>query len=395
MDKLLVLAAGILQIPIIKKAKEIGVYVIAVDGSSHAPGLSLADKAIVANICDKEIMLEIAKNEGVTGVIHPCSEVSMHVMGYINDKLGLAGIGEQVARRATNKALMRKAFADYGASSPRSYETFNVDEAWCLFCGFMGNAILKPSRNSGSRGIAKITKQISRENFELAYAISYENSRDKSVLIEDFIEGPEFSIEVLVYDNIINILTITDKLTTGAPHFVELGHSQPTQIPEDLQYLVRQTVTDGVRALGLNNCAAHAEVKIQDGKVYIMEIGARLGGDFITTNLTPLSTGIDMVAGAINIALGHEPNLAPLHTPQGSCIRYITPKPGIIKSINMVEDVPAYVKDYEVYWHVGDTVSEICSSLDRSGHVIVIGKDAKEAINNAEDIIGKTIVVTE
>lgn len=395
MDKLLVLAAGILQIPIINKAKEMGVYVISADGSEHAPGLSLADKGIVADICDKDVMLEIARREGVTGVIHPCSEVSMHVMGYINDQLGLSGISELIVRKATNKALMRKAFAEYGASSPCSIETFNSEEAWKIFNAFDSNAILKPSRNSGSRGIAKITKSTSRKEFESAYAISLENSRDNSVLIEDFIEGPEFSIEVLIYNSKINILTITDKLTTEAPHFVELGHSQPTQILDELQGLVHQTVTDGIRALGLNNCAAHAEVKIQDGKVYIMEIGARLGGDFITTNLTPLSTGIDMVAGAINIALGHEPNLSPMHAPQGSCVRYITPRPGVVKSIQKVVEIPEYVKEYEVYKQIGETVSEVCSSLDRSGHVIAVGKDAKEAIKNVEDIIHRTIVVTE
>lgn len=395
MDKLLVLAAGILQIPIIKKAKEMGIYVVAADGSDHAPGLPLADKAIVANICDKELMLDICKQEGITGVIHPCSEVSMNVMGYINDRLGLAGISEETAYRATNKALMRKAFAKYGASSPRSIETFTADEAWKVYQGMEGNGILKPSRNSGSRGIAKITKETSYADFCSAFSVSMENSRDNSVLIEDFIEGPEFSIEVLVYNDEAHILTITDKITTEAPHFVELGHSQPTQLSPEMQDSVRQTVKDGIRALGLNNCAAHAEVKIQQGNVYIMEIGARLGGDFITTNLTPLSTGIDMVAGAINIALGHEPDMMPKHEPQGACVRYITPHPGIVKSIEMVDDVPEYVDEYEVYKQVGDTVSEICSSLDRSGHVITIGKDSEEAICHAEDIVQRTIVVTE
>lgn len=395
MDRLLILAVGILQIPIIQKAKEMGVYVIAADGSDHAPGLALADKAIVANICDKEVMLDIAKREGVTGVIHPCSEVSMNVMGYINDTLGLAGISEETALKATNKALMRKAFAEYGASSPRSIETFTADEAWEVFKRMDGNGILKPSRNSGSRGIAKITKAICYEEFCTDYAISMENSRDHSVLIEDFIEGSEYSIEVLIYNNDIHILTITDKVTTGAPHFVELGHSQPTQISTEMQSLVHQTVRDGIRALGLNNCAAHAEVKIQNGKVYIMEIGARLGGDFITTNLTPLSTGIDMVAGAIMLALGHEPDLTPKHAAQGSCVRYITPKPGIVKSIERVNDVPSCIKEYEIYKQVGDSVSEICSSLDRSGHVIAVGTSVKDAVANAEDIVRRTIVTTE
>ena len=92
MKKLMVLGAGILQIPIIKRAREMGLYVIATDGDPNACGFQYADKTIVANIIDEEVMLKIARNEQINGVIHPCSEVSMNVMGRINDELGLAGI---------------------------------------------------------------------------------------------------------------------------------------------------------------------------------------------------------------------------------------------------------------------------------------------------------------
>ena len=108
--KLFVIAAGKLQVPVIKKAKEMGVYVVASDGDPNAIGLKLADKPIVANITSEEEMLRVAREEQVDGVIHPCSEVSMNVMGRINDELGLSGISREAAIRATNKHLMRKAF---------------------------------------------------------------------------------------------------------------------------------------------------------------------------------------------------------------------------------------------------------------------------------------------
>ena len=114
--RLLVLAAGILQVPVIKKAREMGYYVVASDGDANAVGLRYADKAIVANITDEEAMLQVALKEKVDGIIHPCSEVSMNVMGYINDSLGFSGISKLMAKRATNKHLMREAFAKYGHS---------------------------------------------------------------------------------------------------------------------------------------------------------------------------------------------------------------------------------------------------------------------------------------
>lgn len=393
----MVLAAGLLQLPVIKKAHEMGVYVIAVDDEPDAPGMALADKAIVpGGLINENKLLTIAKEEQIDGVIHPCSEVAMNVMGRINDELHLHGICRETAVRATNKHLMREAFEAYGAPSPKSFCTDNVEEGYRMFLSIYGKAILKPSRNSGSRGIAEIEPGLSFEAFAPLFERSKKESRDSSVMIEQFIEGPEFSVEIIVWDGNVNVLQVTDKKTTEAPYFVELGHSQPSLFPAEVVNAVKDAAVKGVKALQLNDCAAHAEVKYQDGKPYIMEIGARLGGDFISTELTHLSTGIDMVAAAINVALGIEPYLKPVAEPQGVAIRYFTPVPGVVKSIvgeNLLKRPDVY--DAEIYVKSGDEVKEVKSSLDRSGHVIVTAKSAKEAIVEAENLISSVEIITE
>lgn len=397
--KLLVLAAGILQITVIKKAKAMGYYVIAADGDPNARGFQYADKAICANITDEEVMLKIAREEGVDGVIHPCSEVSMNVMGRINDELGLAGITREQAIRATNKHLMREAFEKGNAPSPKSILTESAEDAWNhLQNDFSTDGILKPSRNSGSRGIAKVTRDMPKEDFEKAYYIALEESRDKSVLIEQFIEGPEFSIEIIVWNGNVNVLTVTDKKTTEAPHFVELGHNQPScRTAEEVETLKAAAVA-GVKALGVNNCACHAEAKLsqqvnkstgqQETVAYLMEIGARLGGDFISTELTHLSTGIDMVAAAVDVALGIEPDLSVKEQPKGACIRYFCPKPGKLVSVTNLEalDDPRVYKK-KIYVKEGDMIPEVTSSLCRSGHVIVTEETPQKAIALAEKLI--------
>lgn len=389
--RLLVLAAGILQVPVIKKAKEIGYYVIAADGDSNAVGLQLADKAICANITDEEVMLKIAREQHIDGVIHPCSEVSMNVMGRINDELGLAGITKEQAIRATNKHLMRNAFEKGNAPSPMSILTKSAEDAWIhLQNDLSTNGILKPSRNSGSRGIAKVSRNMVKEDFVKAYNIALNESRDKSVLIEQFIDGPEFSIEIIVWNSEVNVLTVTDKKTTGAPHFVELGHNQPSCYSKEDVETLKTAAVAGVKALGVNNCACHAEAKLMDGKAYLMEIGARLGGDFISTELTHLSTGIDMVAAAIDVALGMEPDLSIKEEPKGACIRYFCPKAGKLVSVTNTEvlnDPRVYKK--EIYVRKGDIIPEITSSLSRSGHVIVIEKTPQEAVKLAEKLINE------
>ncbi len=397
MKRLLVLAAGILQVPVIKKAKEMGIYVIAVDGDPNAVGLKYADKAMVVNITSEEDVLKVAHEEKIDGVIHPCSEVSMNVMGRLNEELGLSGITREQAIRATNKHLMREAFEKGNAPSPKSFLTENVEDAWMhLQNDFSIDGILKPSRNSGSRGIAKFSRDMDKADFVKAYDIALNESRDQSVLIEQFIEGPEFSIEIIVWNGNVNVLTVTDKKTTGAPHFVELGHNQPSCFSAADVETLKTAAVAGVKALGVNNCACHAEAKMMDGKAYLMEIGARLGGDFISTELTHLSTGVDMVAAAINVALGVEPDLNPKEEPKGVCIRYFCPTPGKLVNISNTEilaDPRVYL--WEIYHKVGDEIPEVTSSLCRSGHVIVTEKTPQKAIELAERLINGVVFKTE
>lgn len=379
-----------------------GYYVIAADGNPNAVGLQYADKQICANIISEEEMVAIAKQEQIDGVIHPCSEVSMNVMGRIHDELNLSGVSRKQAVVATNKHLMREAFKKGDAPSPISILAKSAEDAWEQFMAMPGDAILKPSRNSGSRGIAKVSKgsngvsEVSKEDFYKLYDIALEESRDNSVLIEQFIEGPEFSVEIIVWEGKVNVLTVTDKKTTEAPHFVELGHNQPSCFPEETVALIKDAAVRGVKALGVDKCACHAEVKVQDGKAYLMEIGARMGGDFISTVLTRLSTGIDMVAAAIDCALNIKPDLTPKAAPQGVCIRYFCPKPGKLVSISNTEvlDDPR-VHEWEIYHQVGDEIPEVTSSLCRSGHVIVTEETPQKAIAYAESLLNEVKMETE
>lgn len=389
MKKIMVLAAGLLQIDVIEKAKSMGYYVLAVDGNPKAPGFNVADKAICADIVNEETMLKIARDEHVDGVIHPCSEVSMAVMGRINDELGLSGISREQAICATNKHLMRKAFEKGNAPSPKSILAQDAEDTWSrLQSEFDTDAILKPSRNSGSRGIAKVSRNMDKGDFIRAYDEALSESRDHSVLIEQFIEGPEFSIEMIVWQGEIHVLTVTDKKTTGAPHFVELGHNQPSCFSATDVETLKAAAVAGVRALGVNNCACHAEAKLMNGKAYLMEVGARLGGDFISTELTHLSTGIDMVAAAIDVALGVEPDLSAKEEPKGVCIRYFCPKPGKLVSISNTEVLNnPHVYLWEIYPKEGDVIPAVTSSLCRSGHVIVTEKTPQKAIELAERLI--------
>ena len=386
MKTLLVLAAGPLQLSAVTTAKRLGLRVVAADGSAEAPGMALADKAYVIDIRDPEACLAVARKEQIDGVIHICSEVAMLSMGRINEELHLAGIDAATAIRATNKAEMRKAFERFGTPSPRAIAVQSAAEAQAAARQIGYPVIVKPGRNSGSRGITKLSGDEGADALASAFDYAFHESRDPVVLVEEFVDGPEFSIEILVWNGRPRVLTVTDKETTGAPHFVETGHSEPTQQPAEARAAIEGAAVAGVKALGIDWAAAHAEVRLSSRGPVLMEIGARLGGDFITTELVPRSSGIDMVAGAIRLALGEEPDLTPQHEPRGAAIRYLRHRPGRITAVTGTDEARRMVgvAIVEVYHEVGEVLPEVTSSLTRAGHVIAEGRDAQEAIARAE-----------
>lgn len=397
MPTLLVLAAGPLQLPAVTTAKRMGLRVVAADGNAQAPGLALADAAHVINIVDAGECLRVARAEKVDGVIHICSEVSMFAMGRVNEELRLRGIDSDTAVRCTNKGEMRRAFEAAGAPSPRWIEATTVAQARAAAAEIGRPLIVKPTRNSGSRGVTRLTERDGPEQLAAALEYAVSESRDDSALVEEYVEGPEFSVEILVCEGRPHVLALTDKQTTGAPHFVETGHNQPSRQPKPVQEDLLAAAIAGVQALGIDWAAAHAELKLSPRGPVIIEIGGRLGGDFITTELVPRSTGIDMVAGAIDLALGRQPDLTPRHGPQGACIRYVTPPAGKVVAVEGVDRARAMtgVKIVAVDVAVGDEVPPITSSLTRVGHVIAEGASADEAIAVAEAARDAIVIRTE
>lgn len=291
---------------------------------------------------------------------------------------------------------MRQAFEQHGAPSPKSFVADSAEQAWEAFCQIDGRAIIKPTASCGSRGVALIAADASRDKVYRQFLYSSSFGNEPSAVIEQYIKGPEFSVEMIVFKGKINVITVTDKITTGAPHFIELGHTQPSRYSEFITEAVTRAAIDGVKALGIDNCAAHAEVKVQNGMPYIMEIGARLGGDFISTKLTRLSTGVDMVAAAISIAMGDVPDLTPHSAPRGAAIRYFTPEAGVIQSIDYDKRIinTPFVQEFDIYKTQGHSIHPLLSSMDRAGHVITVGKDAYEAASNADGIQAHVYIKT-
>lgn len=393
MKKLLIIGASILQLPAIKRAKEMGLEVAVADYNPNAIGIKYADHYFNASTIDQEAIVNVAQQYRPDGIMTLATDMPMRSVAAASKAIGVKGISMDTAIKATDKGEMIKAFKANGVESPWYYIISVADSITKIKNILSYPCIVKPTDNAGSRGVI-----IAMNEDELNDAINYSRTEGRSgdVIIEEYLEGHEVSVEIIVVAGFVHILSITDKLTTGAPHFVELGHNQPSTLSKSEQEKIKDLAIRAVKAVGIEDGPAHVEIMLTKDGPKMIELGARMGGDCITTHLIPLSTGIDMIEATINICLGLTPEICPKFE-KGSAIRFITPNPGYIKDITGIEDAKKLpgVKVVEVQVGIGDKVTNINSSLDRSGYIIAQGENALDAINKCENAIKKIEINTE
>lgn len=386
MKKLLIIGASILQLPAIKKAKEMGLYVAVADFNPNAIGVQYADEYFNASTMDEDAVLNVAKEFKPDGIMTLATDMPMRGVAKVSDALGLNSISYETAVKATDKYDMIKAFEEHNVPAPWFYLVKNIEELSKLKDKINYPCIMKPTDNAGSHGVVKIH---SYEELINNYEYSHNCSRRGNVIVEEYLDGQEVSVEVMVVDGKVNILQITDKLTTGAPYFVEMGHSQPSRLDLNIQNQIKDVAEKACKAIGINKGPAHVEMKVtsQYGPRMI-ELGARMGGDNITTHLVPLSTGIDMVESTIKIALGEQLDVTPTLN-CGSAIRYFEVPFGKIKSIENVDEALKIegIKQISFTKNIGEESTPIHCSNDRIGFVIAQAETAERAVELCEEAI--------
>ena len=366
--KLAVIGASYLQLPLVKKAKEMGLEVHCFAWAEGAVCKELADYFYPISIVEKEEILNTCQKVGIDGICTIASDVAAPTVAYVANKMNLIGNDYDAAVKANNKYRMREAFIKAGVPCPKflmvTPETFNTTEVIDKLSEFQYPMIAKPSDRSGSLGVTKITMP---SQFYSAVELAMEKSFKHQAMVEEFIGGQEISVEFISYNGVHYPLQITDKVTTEAPHFVELEHHQPSTLSEEMFATIYDITKNALNALGLTNGASHAEYKItKEGRIVIMEIGGRMGGDFIGSDLVRLSTGYDFVKGVINVALGEFSK--PVKTlNMCSGVYFLCKETEHLKTtIEHWQENPSFVKG-EI---TNNELHEVTCSADRSGYVI-------------------------
>jgi biotin carboxylase len=386
---LLIVAAGPLQLPAITEARVAGLRTVAVDANPAAPGISLADHGVVLDIHDHAAVIDVAKREAVSGVITLCTDTPVNTVAAVAQALGLTALTPEAAQCATDKRLMRKSFAEHGAPSPRFLEIEDESEALDAAEEIGYPVALKIARSSGSRGIYRVDNA---NELHRSVEAARRHQSQGALLVEEWLEGPEVSVEGMCFEGQVHVIQITDKCVFPGAFPVESGHTQPSRLAADLQTRIRDCATAGIRALGLMDCAFHVEIKATSRGPMLIEVGARLGGDRISTHLTPLSMGVNLVRAAVELAVGRKPDVTP-RLRRGAAIRYFDAgRSGNLESIAGIDEIETMPglellfaeSERDGALGPGFRIQPIRSSQDRYGHVIFSGEEAQEAADRAE-----------
>lgn len=316
---LAIIGASYLQLPLIEKAKEMGYTTHVFAWAAGDVGEKAADHFYPVSIVEKEKILDVCRDLDICGICSIASDLAMVTVNYIAEALGLYGNSVQATARSTNKHLMRRAFEECGDPSPKS---ILVDEKTDLSAlNLTYPVIVKPTDRSGSRGIFKLD---STDGLPEAVAAAMDQGFERKALIEEYARGEEYSVEYISYRGVHHFLALTKKFTTGAPHFIETGHLEPAPVEQEVLGRIQKIVPHALDSLGLKNGASHTELKIaEDGTIRLIEIGGRMGGDCIGSDLVRYSTGFDFVKMVIDVACGNPPDFTLVTDPQPIAIQYI------------------------------------------------------------------------
>lgn len=389
MKRLLVLGASSSQAPFINTAKRLGCYVGVVDYNKKAPAIRCADVFFECSILDESGISDIVNVFKPDGITCGASDVGVLTAAKVCERFNLPSMNVETALRVKDKGIMIKAFEENGVSHPE----FQILEDENQIISIEYPMIVKPVDNSASRGINMV-----RDSAELEHALmdSFSHSISHKIIVEEYLEGPEVSVELLVQNGEPYVLQVTDKITTGAPHFIEIGHSQPSELASSDVAAIRDLAIKAARAVGIQDGCCHAEIKLTPQGPKMIEIAGRMGADFITTVLVPVSTGINMSEYEILRSVGKPKRYNPceMKTESAVAVKFIQPNIGKPKrmEIEYESDDFAKIVELKLSCDADKVYGRLTDNNDRIGHVIAKGETTAEALGKCDEIISKIAI---
>ena len=388
MKKILIIGAGFLQDFVIKKAKNMGYKVLAVDGNPAAIGFKNADDYRIIDITDEEKCLKYALEEKIDGVLTAATDYGVLTAAYIAEKMKLPGLTYSVAKLIKNKYLVRKCLYENKVDDmEQSYEVFSDTDLLELSLKVKYPVMVKPCDGSGSRGASRVdcAKDLSK-----ACLNAIRESKSQKAEIESFINGKEYGAESLVVNGEITVLAIMKKWMTTPPYYAELGHAIPSELPKSIEEKAIDCVKKAIKVLGITSGSVNMDMIITGtGKVHIIDVGARMGGNMIGPCIIPYGTGINYIENMLKNAVGDKVQWN-FTSHEAVVTKLLAFKGGIVQKIpNFFELANRY--NVEIYHHlyVGQKINEYHTNLDGCGYIISRGENVEIAEQQAFKVLNE------
>ena len=386
MKKILVIGAGFLQDFVIQKAKKMGYYVLAVDADPEAIGFSHADKYAVINIVDKGACLKFALEEQIDGVLTAATDYGVLTAAYIAKHMSIPGLNYESAKLIKNKYLVRKKlFENHVDDTEQTYEISSETDLAELAHKLTYPVMVKPCDGSGSRGASRVDKAAELEG---ACQYAMDSSISHKAEIESFIIGEEYGAESLVVNGEIHVLAIMKKWMTQPPYYAELGHAIPCGLPVEVEKKAIDCVKKAILALGVNHGSVNMDFLITDsGKIHIIDIGARMGGNMIGPCIIPYGTGVDYMGNMLKAAVGDPLDWTVIEK-SAVATKLLAFAGGTVKRLPDCDEL-ADTKNIEIYHHLtlGQKVNGYHTNLDGCGYIVARAETAE----CAEEVAAKTL----
>lgn len=381
MKKVLILGAGIYQVPLIQTVKKMGYQTLVASIQGNYPGFKFADKIYYINTLDKFQILEMAQKEKIDAILTTGTDVAVSTIGYVCDHLDLPGVSETTAQIVTNKALMKEVLCAQGVSTAEYRRVSSIEEARNACYNISYPVMFKCVDKSGSRGIIKVEsdQEIDRA---YEYAMSYTNLG--YIIVERFIDGYEIGVDGFIGDDEMFIAPHDKIVFYNGDTNVPIGHSFPLKCSQSVMNDINSEVKKALKALKLKHTFFNMDIMIdKEGKSYIIEVGARCGATCIP-ELISLHYDTDYYKNMVLNALGIKFEI-PEHCKRACAGELLlSHKSGRIKQIKHSLDLCDGISEVKFDYAVGDSVNNFRVGPDRIGHIIVYGDSREDALHNLQ-----------
>jgi biotin carboxylase len=395
MQTILIISGGLEAVSGIRLAKKAGLFVVVSDGDPDAPGFQVADGRLLASTYDVQRTVEAAldynrNQRHIDGVLSVAADVPQTVAA-VARALSLPGISEGSAFLAADKLAMKRQFKKDGVAIPWFSPVESLEHLRLLVAEQAYPLVLKPVDSRGARGVLRLTGDVP---LDWAYSTSRSESPSGRVMLEEFLPGPQVSTESVVLSGKVHTVGFADRnyelLETYAPFIIENGGQMPSRLPRAARERTQRLLEQAASSLGISEGVIKGDVVVTGGHPAVIELAARLSGGYFCTHQIPLSTGVDLVGAAFDLALGNPVNPGRL-TPRFSrsvAQRFFFPRSGVVSRVSIPDrfEGDQRIEMLEIYRKPGDHIGPVVSHPSRAGVVITAGSSLGEVVGLAQDV---------